>query len=60
MNTVSFEFLPEPNSFLRVKFEKHAGRILKFVIQLECLWEFYCERYAKWLKEKQSSPKTKS
>ena len=113
MNTVSFDFLLGPNSFVRVEFEKHAGRILKFVVQLECLvedewqpvirydtahgfahydilhptkeaqkielniadynsafafarkdisdkWKFYCERYAKWLKEKQNSPKTKS
>lgn len=110
---VSYETLLGPEAFLRVEFQKRAGRILGFVIQLECLineewypvirydtahgfaycdilhptkeaqkialnlsdygsalafarndvaerWGYYCERFAKWLKEKPNSQKTKS
>ncbi len=104
MRTVGYEFALGPNAFLRVLFETHKGRVLGFVIQLECFihdnwhivvrydtahgfahsdmlhpskperkidlnikdyndaftfarrdiaarWQFYCERYSKWLKE---------
>ena len=37
MTTVVYEFLLNATSFLRVEFEKQGGRILRFVIQLECL-----------------------